>query len=162
MERTRPKHGQEGMSLVELLLAAGVVATSLSILFGSLVSISVMERLNESRASAVLVLSSVMEEVSGMPWGEVPDYVAPSNDATGLTYEVTVEAYAPQAGEEEGGVVVAGEGEEEAGGGWVALPLPVDSGIELPKPLEYRVTVRWLDASGRIYEVHGTAMRGVY
>lgn len=145
---------EAGMSLVELMLAAGVVATSLSILFGSLISIAIMERINEGRAMAATVMSSVMEELSNASWAELGAYAPPLFQSDLQEVGAVVECYVPAEG-------TGGEGEApDESENWVSLPLPEAAELAFEPPLEMRITVSWRDVSGHMFEVKGAMVRG--
>ncbi len=142
-----------GMTLLELMLAAGIAATALSMVFASLLSIMLVGQVNEQRTYATTSLSSVLEEVQAMPFDEVLEYVAPELCMPGVYYSVELACVVP--GEEEGG-----EAESEPSGGLVTLPLPYGyEEDDLPNPVELQVKINWSDAKGRGYYAKASTMR---
>lgn len=139
-----------GMTLVELIFAAGVLATALSIVFGSLVSISLLGKLNETRAEGMLAVSSVMEEINTLPLSRLYTYVPPEVKAPGYYHQVDVEMILPGSSTANG----------DEGPTVVPLPLAEDYAGDLPNPVEVRVRVTWEDDQGRVYRVEQSTLRG--
>lgn len=146
MQRRRKRNA--GMTLIEVMFAAGVVAMALAILFGSLISISLIGRLNQGQMAATTALSTVMEELRTLSYAELLEYTPPELTGLGIEHVVTVEC------------LLGGEGEGEGAGTTVALPLPEDFTGTLPNPVEIRVTLTWREETGHAYEMVASTVRG--
>ena len=121
---------ESGLTLLELMMAAGVMALALAFLFGSLITISVAGGLTENRASAVTHLSSVLEEIRGLSYDELLAYQPPAFNNLAPTEAITVECY-------------------KEDGSALQLPVNPDSLTNpLPNPLQVRCTVAWNDPRG--------------
>ena len=69
---------ESGMTLLELMFAAGVLAMTLSFLFGSLVTITTAGDATASRSVATTHLTSVAEELRGLAYTQLVTYTAPT------------------------------------------------------------------------------------
>ena len=119
-----------GLTLLELMLAAGILSLALASLFGSLVTMSVAGGLTEDRAVAVTHLSSVLEEVRSLSYNEVLAYQPPAFGNLGTSELITVECFKDD-------------------GTAVLLPvLPTSLTAPLPNPLQVRCSVAWNDPRG--------------
>jgi type II secretory pathway pseudopilin PulG len=133
---------ESGLTLLELMLAAGIMALALASLFGSLVTVSVAGGLTEDRAVAVTHLSSVVEEIRSLSYNELLAYLPPTFNNLATTEHITIEC-------------MKSDG--------TALQLPVDPAsltTPLPNPLEVRCTVAWNDPRGR--SLHFRASQMIY
>lgn len=149
MERLR--RSDAGMTLIELMFACGILAMALSMIFGSLIGISVVGRLSESRTAATTTLASLIEDIQSMSFNELIAYVPPPVEGPGVSHTVEVAC------------VVAGEANEEGLDDEVAtVPLPIPSSYEgpLPNPLEVRVTLTWHEANGFTFQATASTLRG--
>ena len=148
---------EAGLTLLELMFAAGVMAMALSLLFGSLISVSVIGRINESRTEAVSVLSSVLEEVRTMPLQDLQTYAPPQLHGPGESYLVELACYAPKmTSEDEEQTAPLPTGEFER----MTFPLPTEFDMTtLPNPLEVEVTVRWREANERVFQARSSFVR---
>lgn len=145
------KRGDAGMTLIELMFACGILAMALSLIFGSLISISVLGRITESRTEAAAALASVMEEIRGLPYDRVLKYTPPAIEGPGVGHQITVECLTASESGEEGG--------EEEGLPTVALPLGSDFDGKLTNPLEVRVTITWQEASGHTFHASASVLK---
>jgi type II secretory pathway pseudopilin PulG len=140
-----------GMSLVEITFAMAILATTLSLLFGSLISITVIGRVNEDKALANTALSSVLEDMRRMPLADLVTYAPELPDHPGVDRTVLIECY------NEDGVAVE-------------LPLPVEGDgaaadvaqvlPDLPNPLEVKATLLWTNESGHVFQSSVTTSIG--
>jgi type II secretory pathway pseudopilin PulG len=147
---------EAGLTLLELMFAAGVMAMALSLLFGSLISISVIGRVNQSRTEATAVLSSVLEEVRSIPFDDLQSYTPPLLHGPGESFLIELACYAPASD-------TGGEGTSESPGtGMQRLTFPLSStfsAASLPNPLEIEVTVRWREPNERIFQARASTIR---
>ena len=140
-------NSRSGMSLLEVTFAAGIMATALSLLFGSLISISLIGRLNEDKSVANTELASTMEQLRSLEFSDLMTFTPPSPTTPGVEQTLTLEAYL-------------------ADGTVLALPLTPDEAGEvavppnLPNPLEVRATLLWRNEKGHIFQAHATTSVG--
>ena len=137
---------QSGMSLLEITFAAGILATALSLIFGSLISISLLGSLNEDKAVANTELASVLEEIRSLDFSDLMTYTPENPTKPGISRTVSLECY-------------------DADGGAVALPIAVADGEDVtlpdvPNPLEIKVTILWSNDRGHIFQAHATTSVG--
>ncbi|MBP8129634.1 MAG: type II secretion system protein [Candidatus Hydrogenedentes bacterium] len=140
------KRNDAGMTLIELMFACGILALAFSMIFGSLISMSVLGRVAESRTQAATVLASVMEEIRGIPFDDVLQYTPPDFEGPGVGHSITVEC-------------AAAGGSEGEGPAMVALPLAADFGGKLTNPLEVRVTITWRETSGHTFRASASVLK---
>jgi len=131
-----------GMTLLELMVASGMLTLAMSMIFGSLMSISVVGNLSENRVDAVNAVSSVLEQVRQQSYEQILNFTPPELTCPGVRRTVTLECY------------------NSAG---TAIPLPLgesQSLPSLPNPLEVKATLIWEDESGRVYSKYSTTSVG--
>jgi type II secretory pathway pseudopilin PulG len=131
---------ESGLTLLELMMASGIMALALAFLFGSLIAISLASGLTENRASAVTHLSSVLEEVRGLSYNELLAYEPPDFHNLAPTEAITVECY-----KDDG----------------TPLQLPVNPDTltnPLPNPLQVRCTVAWNDPRGHALQMRASQL----
>ena len=144
---TRNPASNAGMSLDEVMFAMGILATTLSLLFGSLISISVVGKLNEEKAVANTALNSTLEELRGKPLKDLLLYAPDTPEKPGVERSVLLECY-------------------DADGTAVELPMDLavdpDSGAllealpDLPNPLEVKATLLWTNEKGHVFKSYAT------
>ncbi len=140
-------NSQSGMSLLEVTFAAGIMATALSLLFGSLISISLIGRLNEDKSVAHTELASTMEQLRSLDFADLMTFTPQTPTTPGTEQTLSLEAYL-------------------ADGTVLALPLTPDQTGEvtvppnLPNPLEVRATLLWRNDKGHIFQAHATTSVG--
>lgn len=135
-----------GMSLLELTFASGILAMALSLLFGSLISITLVARINEDMAIANIELANVLEEIRTMTLEELKDYEPPALEKPGTKQAVSLVFY--------------DEFNEQ-----IPLPLSEDDGDkldspELPNPLELEATLLWSNEKGHMFRSSATTLVG--
>ena len=84
---------ERGLTLLELLFASGVLAMTLSLLFGSMVNVSLANNATAGRAVAVTHVSSVMEEVRATNSDLLLAYVPPQFEGLGVAEIIEVQCY---------------------------------------------------------------------
>lgn len=148
MKRVLTKNS--GMSLIEVTFAMGILATTLSLLFGALISITVIGQVNEDKAVANAELSSVVEAMRGMSLAELLTYTPEAPAHPGVEQTVVLECF---------------DGDAAA----IALPMALDldeSGKpvgplpDLPNPVEVKATLLWTNDSGHVYQATITTAIG--
>ena len=148
MKRFYAENG--GMSLIEITFAMGILATSLSLLFGALISITVIGRVNEDKAIANTELASVLEEVRGMSLAELLTYTPEAPAHPGVEQVLVLECY----GDDAAAVALPMALELDDDGKPVG-PLP-----DLPNPLEVKATLLWTNSSGHVFQASTTTSLG--
>jgi len=125
---------ERGVTLVELMFACSIMAVALSLLFGSMVTISLANRVTEGRGIASTQVSGVMEELRGSP-ATLLSYVPPPLVGAGSMEAIEVRCY-------------------DADGGTIVLPVDVDTfdGL-LPNPVQVECTATWLDEKSRQFSL---------
>ncbi len=131
-----------GMTLVELMIAAGVIAIALVLSLGSIVSISETSALSADQVRAASELASLLEELRQLPFNDLLAHDPLPPVGANPTSEVTAVCF-------------------DANG--VAHDLPYDSSDgpspgNLPNPLEVQVTVNWRDRMGRDMTMRASSM----
>lgn len=131
---------EAGLSLVELVVAAGVLSVGFTLLAGSLTSIVATGRQTEMRQSALAHTSCVLEELRGISFEEVMAYEPPDLRGLGNDVAIILECY-------------------DSDGASVTLPTDDEDVIDaLPNPLEVRVTVTWKEREGVYLSKHSSTM----
>lgn len=122
---------EDGLTLIELMMAAGVVLVGIVMAMSAIVTISQTSASNEELAIARSHLATVAENLHNAPLETVLAYTPPA--MTGLGAEETVT------------VSIA-----EADGTLVETPVAADyDDGGLPNPLEVRIDVTWRTGAGR-------------
>lgn len=135
------RRDDSGFTLLELMFAGGIMAMSMSLLFGSLVGLFVTGGLTESQAIAVTHLSSVTEELNTLSFEQVMAYAPPAFGNLGSAEVVEVRC-------------------QDAGGEMLTLPVDAVTAANLPNPLTIQVVVTWQDQRG--YTFTKTASQQFY
>jgi len=136
----RQHNVESGMTLLELMLAGGVMTLALTFIFGSLITISVVGDLTEERSVSVTHLASVMEELRGLTHEELLAYRPPTFQGLGPGETVTVDCY-------------------QADGATLRLPINPASLVDpLPNPLRVQCTVTWRDERGHSLTITGSEL----
>lgn len=134
----RPRAGsprwkqQAGMTLIEVTLATGVMALTLSLLFGSLVNMKSLGDITRDGTRATMVLENTLELVRTIS----PSNLMASNlsvtDGPGVSRTIQVK-------------VVNGSGT------WITLPSASTAIGTMPNPVEVQVTIIWRDERGHVF-----------
>lgn len=80
--------GREGMSLVEIVVATGLMVVALLGLFSALLGGQTLNSLTRERTQAATQAAAKLEEVCSMPWGTTPTSGIMSRN--GETFQVLV------------------------------------------------------------------------
>jgi type II secretory pathway pseudopilin PulG len=143
LTRKRLRRNDAGMTLIELVFAAGVLAVALSTMVGALLTLTVMGEVAEGRARAATALAGVMEQMRGggiEMLTQTPAPVTIEGQVMAITMEVTGSDGQP-----------------------MAVPLSTDINGKLPNlpvPAEVLVTIMWEDTRGRVYSSRSATMIG--
>jgi hypothetical protein len=135
---------QAGMTLIELMIAGGIMAIAFVFLFGSLISISVTGATAADRSVAVAHLSSIMEELDPLVDEDgLLAYQPPAMRGLGVAETILVQCV-------------------DGAGNLVSLPSnPGALAAPLTNPVEVRVTISWRDKAGRTHRVRGATFQGI-
>lgn len=133
----QPLGRNAGMTLLELMIAAGIMSTALVMLMGSIMSISATGAAAEDRTIARAHLSGVMEELSTTNFDTLLAYQPPAFD--GLMNETIMVSFT------------------DSEGTIVQVPIdPNDLEALPPNPVEIQVTVTWNTSAGRANAVRAS------
>jgi type II secretory pathway pseudopilin PulG len=130
------------MTLIELMIAAGVLAIAFVMLFGSLFSVSELGGSTEDRVLANNYVATVLEDVRQLNPEVLVNYTP---------------AQAPGLGARQfaGAFAVANDGS------LAQLPFSESSAaMNFPNPTEVQVLVAWIDTAGRRHIVRGSTLKG--
>jgi len=135
--RWRSANADAGVALIEVMFATGIMALSLTMIFGSVISLGDLGSISENRRIASSHLASLQEQVRALSYDEVLSFAPKPSDAS----ETVVFEYT------------------DAKGAAVPLPLGAQPPAEpLPNPLEVRLTVTHKDAKGYAHTVSGSTL----
>ena len=135
-----------GMTLLEVMIAAGVMVVAFVFIMGSIISVDTTADISEDQAVAMGMVSSILEGLSALEFEELLA-INPAGDATAT--EETREAQLEILGNSADIVI---ECVDEYGYGQ-PLPIPVEYADYMPNPVEVRVTVHWADKEGRPFSM---------
>ena len=84
-----------GFTLLEIMIAAGVVLTGLMMLMGSLFSVRDLSQISDDRTRATSELASIMEEMRGLSYSDLLEYQPAVSEDFGMgnTYVFAVAYY---------------------------------------------------------------------
>lgn len=140
-----PRLDNAGVTLLELMFAAGVLAITLGILFGALVTLNVMGQIAEGRTQASTALAGVLEEVRLLTFDQLIAYIPEPIESAGLDIALLIEVF-------------------DADGDPLPLPLAPGGGgnpiSSLPNPVEVRATALWSRGGGRIFSSTASTFHG--
>lgn len=126
-----------GIALIEVMFATGIMALTLAMVFGSVISLNDLSSVSSTRRVVSSHLTGVLEQLRTSSYDEVLSFTPTASDASETVTAVCADA----------------RGES------VALPVNVQSLTEpLPNPLEVRVTVTRNDAKGHPLAVSGSVL----
>ncbi len=122
-----------GVTLVELMIAAGVLAVAIVLLLGGLISIGETNAITENQTVASAYLESVVEETQALSYDQLLAYQPPAMTGLGASSTIQVQCM-------------------DSAGNPVMLPVdPASLGGALPNPTEVQITVVWNDVRGRVF-----------
>ena len=131
---------ERGVTLIELMIASGILAMAMVFLMGGLISISDTNKITENQTLASSHLESVIEELQGLSYDQLLEYQPPVLPGLGASSTIQVAAL-------------------NSGGNQVPLPVdPATLNAPLPNPAEVRITVIWNDVRGRVYSTRASTL----
>ena len=136
------RSAEAGMTLIEIMFAAGIGGTALAMMFSSLMTISLVGEIAVDRALVITQLDSVIEEMRDMTEEEILAWQPPRlEDGPGTVNMVFALAYG-----------------DDGTAFWLPKNIHAQTEAEasvltvnLPNPTEIRVIYVWLDDKGRFY-----------
>lgn len=137
-------HGRnrsQGFTLLELSIAAGVMAVAFIVIMQSMVSISSTREIVSDETLAVAVLSSVLEEIRPLSFEQLMAYQPTPRGLLGSTERIRVFCF-------------------DQTGTPVALPVTSTPQPVFPNPVEVQATVFWVDPSGKPFSRSVSVMIG--
>ena len=150
MEKIR--HSNAGMTLIEVILAAGITATVLTMIFSAMISMGMITEINESRTAASEAVASIIEDMVSRPFDEVLEYIPPRIEGPGRYHYIEVGLVLPAQS--------ASGGETGEGNELNIVFLPVDpetfDDSVLPNPVEVGARITWQEPNGRVFQVYAT------
>lgn len=137
------RRSNTGLTLIELLFACGIIASTLTVIFTALIGMGMIQKNNASRLEAVDTLSSVLEEINNTAFTEVLGYVAPEFEVPGVARTIEVALL-------------------KTDGTPVKIPMIVSDfkTAEWPNIVEVQVTLKWQEQDGRVYQIKGSTTKG--
>lgn len=124
--------GQEGFSLIELCIAAGIMAVAFLFIVGGVVDAANSNSTVNTRMLANAQLESTLEQLRGMAFTDMVASTPVQVNGLGASATMTLQAV-------------------NAAGGLVNFPITNAATVAaLPNPTEVRATVTWRDVSGRL------------
>lgn len=122
------KKQERGMTLVELMFAAGILAFVLSMVFTSVVGVGMNREIHTEQLLAESVVNEILDQISTMDRSQLLTFRPEVNVVPGANPILTIEAI---------------------GSNGTPIPLPTNApNISLPNPVEVRVTLTWESSSG--------------
>lgn len=116
------KKKQKGMTLIELMFAAGVLAFVLSMIFTSVVTMGMNREIHTQRLQAESTVSEILDQISRTSRDQILNFRPNLENLPGNNAVIRVEA-------------ISASG--------TPITLPNNGNINLPNPLEVRVTLTW-------------------
>ncbi len=139
------RRNDAGMTLIELMIAAGIMTVAFVLLFGSIISISGTGQMSEDRAMAAAHMGTITEELRGLGWNEFLAYQPPALVGLGTGAQIDIEL-----------IDTSGANETVLG----ALPTTHSdlAAAFPPNPIEARITISWMDIRGHQLSTSATAL----
>ena len=136
------RRNDAGVTLIEIIFAAGIVATALGIMLGSLVTLAVMGDVAEGRARAITAKSGVLEQMRA---------AGPRNFLLQPLEQVVVDDH----------VLDVSMQMLTADGDFLDAPLDLEDDGPFSDPMELQITVEWEGLRGRRYSIRSSALIGI-
>ncbi len=133
---TRNKKQERGMTLVELMFAAGILAFVLSMVFTSVVSVGLNREIHTEQLLADSIVNEILDQISMVGREQLLTFQPEVNVVPGTNARLTIEA-------------VGSDGN--------SITIPTNgTNISLPNPVEVRVTLTWQSARGIMITKRGS------
>lgn len=118
---------QQGMTLLELMFASGILAFVLSMIFTSVITVGMNREIHTQRLQAESVVSEILDQISRADTTQILSFNPMVQHLPGKNPVLRVE-------------VLTASGNP--------ISLPVTGNVNLPNPLEVRVTLSWQTTRG--------------
>ncbi len=118
---------QQGMTLLELMFAAGILAFVLSMIFTSVIAVGTNREIHTQRLQAESVVNEILDQISRADTTQILNFRPVVQHLPGENPVLRVEA-----------ITTSGN----------PIILPSASNANLPSPLEVRVTLSWRTTQG--------------
>ncbi|MCP4639895.1 MAG: hypothetical protein GY851_05660 [bacterium] len=129
-----------GLTLLEIMIATGILTIALVMSLGSVISISTASDSTADQAVAMATVASVLEQIQTLSFDEVMAYYPGASSELGATTAISLVCY-------------------DTTGTPVSMPCnPEDAGVSFPNPMEAQVTVVWRDLGGRPRTMRASTM----
>lgn len=115
---------QQGMTLVELMFAVGVLAFVLSMIFTSVITVGFNQEIHTQRLLAESVVNEVLDQISRTGKDQILNFRPNVSQLPGVNAQLQVS-------------VVLADGTN------IPLPVTNSGNINLPNPVEVRVQLTW-------------------
>lgn len=126
---SRKFRANDGVTLVELMIAAGILATVFVFLLQGVIDIDTTNSIGANYVVANTQLSSVVEEIRSLTYDELLAYQPPALPGLGASASMQVAC-------------------TDNNGAQIMLPTATGS---FPNPIEVQVTILWQDKHGRLH-----------
>jgi len=129
--RRKKASEEDGFTLLELMIAAGITLMAIVMAMGSLIQISQTTVRTEERTIGQAHLTTIAEEIQDLSLDELVAYQPPALEGLGVMTSTS-------------GEFVAADG--------TYVPIPPPESVEIadaPNPVEIRLTITWRDSDGR-------------
>lgn len=153
-----------GLTLMELMIAAGITAVSLVIIIQSVIGVAQLNSQTKERAMAAGYVSSVFEVLRSMPFDDMltinPMGTAGSVLPTSLSTVGAMQTF-EFAGLNNATIVLEAMMPADIGGQAYGMPFPISEEMfpdGIPNPLEVKVTMRAYTNQGRPFNVTATTL----
>lgn len=144
--RTVVKAGQPlisertGATLLELAIALGILASTLVLLLGGIISISEAHSLTSDRTAASIALESTIEQIRSLSYDELLAFQPAPPPSLGGAAALTISCM-------------------DATGAPLSTPInPTSLAQPLPNPVEVRIVAQWRDDRGRPQTAQSTCL----
>lgn len=118
---------QQGMTLLELMFAAGILAFVLSMIFTSVITVGMNREIHTQRLQAKSVVNEILDQISRADTTQILNFNPMVQHLPGENSVLRVE-------------VLTASG--------TPISLPATGNVNLPNPLEVRVTLSWKTTRG--------------
>ncbi len=126
---------QDGMTLLELMFAAGILAFVLSMIFTSVITMGANGEIQAQRLQAESVVNEVLDQISRTDKSQILNFQPDVPNLPGTNANIQIE-------------VIGSTG---------PIQLPVNGqNVNLPDPLEVRVTLTWETTRGYVITKRGS------